>query len=405
MEQTRDRFDEMMNRKITIKGMSLSVVEILFMAGVFILGMLIRFSLRKFVSGDMIGGALYIWLDIIRENNGIHALAVDFGCYNPPYIYFLTLLSYQNTGISDMYFIKAFSILFDILAAYVMFLTIYKMTKNTRKSVWGFTAVWLAPTVFLNSAAWGQCDMLFTVFLLLCFYYILNDKTGIALMFMGLSFAIKLQAIFFLPFLIILWLKRRVRLLDFLMIPAMYFGTAIPAFLLGKPLKDFINIYIGQMGMYEALNASYPNFFAFFTTNEFTKYMAIVAVYFVVGILACIMLWLYTKRFEMTNEIFISIAMFTVSIVCFFLPYMHERYGFILDVFAIIYWLTSKDMKKMFAAILFNVISLIAYLPYLFHVEVPMVPVAVVFFVLMCYVGWDLWKMVEKSSYHSNYQE
>ena len=47
--------------------------------------------------------------------------------------------------------------------------------------------------------------------------------------------------------------------------------------------------------------------------------------------------WMYTQKFRMTNQILVTMALFSVCLALYTLPHMHERYGFIVDMLAIMY--------------------------------------------------------------------
>lgn len=269
----RDRFDVFLLGEIQIgKNIRMKRVLALFGICISIAALLIRFELRHFVSGDM-DGSLIEWVTYFEKYGGLRALRLNFACYNPPYLYILCLISYIDfpaTPFTYMYYIKAVSVLFDFIAAFLMFRIVYEMTESAEKSIFAYAAVLLCPTVFLNSAAWGQCDMIHTVFLLACFYEILRGRSACSLLFMGLAFAFKLQAIFFMPFLIICWLKRKVRLVDFTLIPITYVVMILPALIAGQKFSDIVGIYTDSYGFYSSLTLSYPNLFALIESNNVT---------------------------------------------------------------------------------------------------------------------------------------
>ena len=74
-----------------------------------------------------------------------------------------------------------------------------------------FAAVLFAPTVVVNSAAWGQCDSIYAAFCLGSLYFLLRQKPWWACVFFGIALSFKLQAIFFLPVLIIVLVVNRQR--------------------------------------------------------------------------------------------------------------------------------------------------------------------------------------------------
>lgn len=397
MEKMRERFDAFLMKEIKIGKIEMQSVVFLFGICISIAGILIRFSLRHFISGDM-DGALLEWVTCFEENGGLKALRLNFSCYNPPYMYILCLISYidyPTTPFSYMYYIKAFSVLFDYAAAYVMFLIIYRISNNSEKAMLAYSAVLLCPTVILNSAAWGQCDIVYVVFLMLCFYYVLCNKSTLALAFMGLAFSIKLQAGFFLPFLVICWLKKKVKLMDFLMIPAIYLITSIPAVIAGQGLGDIINIYLGQPGFYDDLVKSYPNIYALIEENQYTAYLIDAAPWLTIGLLGGLMLWVYTQKFHMTCDILSLLVLVSVSIIVYCMPHMHERYGFILDIFAIVYCFASGALRRYWIMLAYEGVSFVSYLPYLFRSEkLTLIPIAIFYGILIVYIGMLLFKRV-----------
>ena len=56
------------------------------------------------------------WAQAFRENGGFAAVRLPIGNYNAPYLYFLAAISYLP--VPDLYLIKLFSILFDVVLAW-----------------------------------------------------------------------------------------------------------------------------------------------------------------------------------------------------------------------------------------------------------------------------------------------
>jgi len=61
--------------------------------------------------------------------------------------------------------------------------------------------------VIINGAAWGQCDAIYTAFCLGSLYFILADRPAWACILFGLALSFKLQAVFFAPVLLLLFLR------------------------------------------------------------------------------------------------------------------------------------------------------------------------------------------------------
>ena len=82
------------------------------------------------------------------------------GNYNAPYLYFLAAISYLP--IPDLYLIKLFSILFDVVLAWGGFrLVRHFAPERPNRPLLCFCLLLLLPTVILNGAFWGQCDALY----------------------------------------------------------------------------------------------------------------------------------------------------------------------------------------------------------------------------------------------------
>lgn len=96
------------------------------------------------------------WVEYFRQNGGFLALKDPVGNYNVPYLYMLAALS--HLPLNDLYGIKLFSILFDVLLAWGGLRL--ARTRTADRSVWliTFFSLLLLPTVVLNGACWGrQC--------------------------------------------------------------------------------------------------------------------------------------------------------------------------------------------------------------------------------------------------------
>ena len=78
-------------------------------------------------------------------------------------------------------------------------------------------------------------------------------------MYVGLAFCFKQQTIFFFPFLIIMWLKNKVKIRYILLVPAMYIAAMVPAAIAGRPWDNLLGIYSNQVSMFSRLSMNYPS--------------------------------------------------------------------------------------------------------------------------------------------------
>ena len=312
-------------------------------------------------------------------------------------MYLMCLVSYVTRD--NLYALKTVSVIFDYVAALAMFLLVYEITCNVRRSIIGMALVLLCPTVIINSAYWCQCDVIYTSFLLLSLLYFYRDNSRKSLVFMGIAFSFKLQALFFVPFLILMWLKgRTIKFRHFLYIPAMYVLTAVPAWLFGRSMKDLLLIYVQQSETYPWGTLEYPNIYAllgevmpdYYHANEVSSagtFMTII----LLGLLAY---YLYGKRIIITNQMAATIALFSTALVVYTLPHMHDRYGFLVDLLAILYGVLNPG--KLMMTCLFLLVSLLSYIPYLLGIHImPIAYVALGLLALLLLVGKDLYGQIK----------
>ena len=283
------------------------------------------------------------WVEHFRQNGGILALKDPVGNYNVPYLYLLALLSYLP--IPDLYGIKLFSILFDVLLAWGGYRLARTLDSEGRAPELTFALLLLLPTVVLNGACWGQCDSVWGGLCVLALAFALEERPKSSLALLALAFAFKLQAIFLIPLWAGLWLVGRIKLRDVPVFPAVFALTMLPALLLGKPAGDILRIYVDQAGSsvsWGTLNYNSPSVFALFPyRHEFSPAaprLAILCAFLLM--LAVLVLLLWGRERVNNGTLVLAGAVLSLGIP-FLLPYMHERYFFLGGVLLLI-WACSK---------------------------------------------------------------
>lgn len=389
------KLDQFLCHAIQVGEIQFRAVDLLFIVCLLVIGLLIRLPLYPLVSADY-RGFLELWMDEIRQKGGAFSLKYAISNYSSPYMYLMCLVSYLSED--NLFALKTVSVIFDYVAAVTMFFLIYQITYNVRRSIIGMAMVLFCPTVIMNSAWWCQCDVIYTSFLLLSLLYFFRGNSRRCAVFVGIAFSFKLQALFFVPFLILMWLKgRTVKLQHFLYIPAMYFVTAIPAWLFGRSMKDLLMIYVDQSETYAWGTMEYPNLYALLgeASPEYHHPYEVgsVGIWITVIALGILAYYLYGVKIIITDQIAVSIALFSVSVAVYTLPHMHERYGFLVDLLAVLYGVLRPE--KLFLTCGFLLVSFLSYMPYLNGIHIlPMGYVAVGFLVLILLVGKDLYKQV-----------
>lgn len=311
-----------------------------------LLSMLIRISLRMVVSGDAL---LFLlpWYDEIRDGGGMKMLGQQVGNYNMLYQTLIALFTYLPVTSLTAY--KLLSIFFDYCLAFTAGRLVYQYSDGNRKwkGIFAYAAVILSPIVIMNSSAWAQCDSIYVCFALLSLIMLCKEKYVPAFLLLGVSFSFKLQAMFVLPlFLFVYFWRKRFSILHFLIIPVVMCVLNMAGVIMGRSFLDIFSIYFKQTGEYSSMVLNYPSAWLFFTESEsymHYDHLAGAGIWFTAAVLLLIMVVLILKKIEFSPRNLIYIA-FLLSYTCvLFLPAMHERYGYLYEILAIVILIWKKE--------------------------------------------------------------
>lgn len=374
-----------------LKKRGLNRMDLCYLAALTLIGLGIRVILRVVITDDWL---MYWdpWISDLKEM-GFSYLATDRYDYTPTFVYILWAIS--RLPINPMTAYKGLHCVLDFVAAGILGKMIWKVTGSKRKGILSYGLFLIVPTIWANSALWAQCDIIFMTFLLLCFYYLFEDRPCKAMFFYGMAFVFKLQSLFIFPFLVILWVNKKVDLKHFLWIPALYFLSIVPAWIAGRPLMDLINIYMAQ-GAQDvwSLSIKWPNIYQIIGNQFFLLEYASAGTWLILGILMVILYAMAQKRYWITNEFIVQMALFFAILTPWFLPHMHERYGCVADILAIIY--AMMNTKKFYFPLVQILVSFNSYMAYLSHLgsDEPTIYYGVWAFAelgLLVLVGLDIW--------------
>ncbi|HCR42999.1 MAG TPA: hypothetical protein DIV41_00315 [Ruminococcaceae bacterium] len=306
--------------------------NILFIIVVTLFAFALRLRFFDFASYDY-EYFLHGWFSAIREHGGLAAVGLDLGDYTPLYYYLLALVSY--IPVNDLYLIKALSCAGDVvLAAFVM-----RIVKLRYSEFWGeisYAVVMFLPSVVINSSVWAQCDSIYTAALTACVYYLMADKDYSAVVAFSIAFSLKLQAVFLAPLMLLLVLKRRIKARAVLILPLVYFVSVLPAAFMGRNIWDLMTIYVSQAGEYKDINMNIPNLFTWFPQDA-PAYAGRTAVYFAGAFVLVTLAYLCSKRFTLSKEMVLALALFYAMLLPYILPYMHERYYYPADILSVVF--------------------------------------------------------------------
>ena len=305
------------------------------------------------------------WVATFRDNGGFAAIKLSIGNYNVPYLYFLAAISYLP--VPDLYLIKLFSILFDVLLAWGGLRLVRHFTgPDSIRPLVCFCALLLLPTVVLNGALWSQCDALYGAFALHALADALEGRPKASAALLGIAFSFKLQTVFILPLWAVLWMAGRTRFRDLLCFPLAYAATCVPALLLGKPLGDILGVYVGQArDGAGALNYNCASLFSMvpYGTQIDEGFGARLGIFLAFALVAALLVLAFLFRDRLDDGALLLCGAVLTLGMPFFLPYMHDRYYFLADVLTLT-WACIRP-AGLPPAVLVQLASLSAYLTYL----------------------------------------
>lgn len=357
--------------------------------GVTLAGFFIRASLRRFVSGDA-ACDLLPWYEQIKEAGGFRGIGEQVGTYNMLYQFLIAVMTYLP--IKPLYAYKILSCVFDYLLALAAAWLTYDFSKeefiSLEKRKWRAVIVYslivLSPIVFINSALWAQCDAIYTFFVLMAFFTFCRENYIKSFIFYGIAVAFKLQAVFLIPFfLFVYFMKKNFSVIYFLIIPTAMYVVNIPCFIMGRGIMEVFSLYLDQTSEYGSMSMNYPSFWYILNNEaieegyEFYKDAAII---FTVCVLAGWMISWIVSRINLRDRNMLYMAFILVYTCVLFLPSMHERYGYVYEIFGIIILFYNKRTLPLL--ILLHGISLMTYGFYLHGSAINMSVLAVVNFIV-----------------------
>lgn len=352
------KMEAWLNKETKIADFIQKHLTMFYLEAITILGLYIRYLLKDHVSGDMVS-FLRPWMQTLTENGGLAALKLEIGDYNPPYLTILALMSY--IPMQEVFLVKIPSVLFDFFMAASAAFFVWKYFGDKSKAVFLYTILVFNPLVIINSAYWAQCDVIYTSFLVLCILFCMREEYFTAFLLYGISFAFKQQAVFILPVLVVLYVqKKQISLLHFLLIPLMDFVLCLPAIIAGRPIGNIISIYLSQTETYKNMSLKYYNIWYYFPGNyeEFSQ----AAIIFALTVIGTGAYWVLKKGIDLKGHKLLYFSIWVIFSCCMFLPAMHERYGYALEILLIIYAVLYK--RKIGICVTVCLVTLAAYRNY-----------------------------------------
>ena len=315
------------------------------------------------------------WYDTL-DQQGFGAFREQFADYNYPYLDLIWLLTVLH--VPSLIGIKALSIIFDVALASLAYRIVALRTDRFWLQAFAFGVVFLLPSVIMNSAWWGQADAVYTACVVAGIYFLLRAQRSdthegdtsegdsgrqahvwnrsawnerewkvrawnpyvsnsvVACVFFGLAISFKLQAIFVLP--VVLWLlvRRRIPWYALLAIPAVYVLLDIPAVLAGASWSTALSVYLNQTDSYKQLTLGAANLYQLIPISGDATWVAHLGIGLAALVIVVFLAWSLWKKPAVTPASILVVAAASAAIVPFLLPAMHDRYFYAVEILSVI---------------------------------------------------------------------
>jgi Gpi18-like mannosyltransferase len=325
-------------------------------------------TLLDFESGDY-RAFLGPWYDFFLERGrwrGLGEMTERISSYPPLYLYLLSISTLLP--VPKLYAIKLWSILSDYVAAWFVWRLSRRISPAKRGGCTWVIVFLFLPTVVMNGALWGQCDVMYTSGLLGSLYYLLERRPFASMVAFGFSCALKPQAVFWLPLLAGLLVSSRLPWKWIWVAPGVYAGCGVPQMLAGRPAWHVL--------LHWARVSNTPGRMTFGATNwyqwVFERHPEVfegAGIVLTIVATAFLVLWMADGPPSAAEEDrwLVTWALVSVLFPPFLLPGMHERYFFAAEALSVVYAMHVAGGWRVAAAVQFA--SAFSYLPYLFGEE------------------------------------
>ena len=283
------------------------------------------------------------WLNHIQEAGPISAFATSFGDYTPPYYYLLAALSLLSGIVPDVTLVK----LVGVLGTAWLTIAVHRLLCALDVAdPWRIALfVPLLPGAVLNVSVMASADALWAAPCVLALACAADRRHLAMLIWCGVAFSTKQQAIFAAPFVLGLLLARRVPVRLWPAAPAAMLGMYLPAWAAGWSPSDFLTVYVRQAGFVDGMSLNAPNIWAIVQTVPGFDARVLTGVALATAAAAGV--WLAARLAVMRVEgpALAAAALLAPLLIAGLLPRMHERYFFLADILALV-WAGAAGTRR-----------------------------------------------------------
>ena len=344
-------------------------IKLLCISLITISGFIVRYIAKDFVSYDM-QTFLLPWFNDIQLSGGLKGLCQQVGDYGLLYQTIIALFTYLDTN--PIYLYKALSISFDYVLALSVAFFISEEKRDThlensdkeKSFCFSYAIILMLPTVFLNSAFWGQCDSIYTSFLLWSVWFLYKGKYDFSFFMLGWAFAFKLQSILLIPLFLFVYCynrqihKQNFSLFNFFITFLTFWFSGIVTYFYGRGVFDGVSIYVFQAMEYRRMWMNLPSFYYFWNLDYNVFHLYAILLTFLILAFGLYLIISGKKRLESLQN-YIEVAVFIEWTCMLFLPAMHERYTYVMDIMLLM--LALIDRKYIKFAVVANAMSFVTY--------------------------------------------
>ena len=320
------------------------------------------------VTGDM-RDFLIPWLDTILTRGQVGAFAEPFSNYTPPYLYLLALVSPLSALLGEIGLIKSLSVGATLLLVLAVrhLLRVSGCSGNVEMAIW----VALLPSVAVNAAGFGQCDAIWSAACVMAVASAVSRKPVAMLLWFGVGFAFKAQAIFLAPFIAQRLLIERTPAMLWPLPGLVYIGAMLPAAIAGWPIADLFTIYLRQAEWNPEFISNAANLWAGVQYGAPTAGLAWLWLGFVAAAAASVLFLIVFRNLDGSPVPLVGLALLSAMLLPFLLPKMHERFFFLADVLALAYAALRRDGLGWSVFLLVETASATALVGVLFKLPLP----------------------------------
>jgi len=306
-----------------------------------------------FTAGDVVRFVVP-WYEHILSEGRIGAFAHPFSNYAPPYLYLLSATSLLDGLIEPYYLVK---LLAWVGAVWLVFAAFQLLEGLGSRPILALSLL-LLPSIIANVSMFGQADTFWIAPCLLAVSASVRGRWFWVAFWSGLAFSFKAQAAFLAPFVVHLFVTRRVPPQIWLVAPAVYVAAMFPAWLAGWPAWDLATVYVRQAmwqpgdSYFISNGASWWTIYGWLFPQLALKTFGIGFALTLVAVGAGLALIP-----ALSPRATVMLAIISAAGIPFLLPGMHERFYILADVLAVIYALAYPDRRLIVAAVLMQVAS------------------------------------------------